>query len=164
MPRLVLTTGTPTDRYSTSFMLTPRSGHRRVNGDRGLAQIALWIRDIGVQFSVPRLVHQCAFRRRWTTANDLQPRRKYARLDQGPYRLGNPWPTLRAHLVDLAAETGQHPLRHLQEAASGRDLSTAGDRPPSSTGASQHSRHARFRTVALAPTGSTRDSGPSRLG
>jgi hypothetical protein len=38
------------------------------------------------------------------------------------------WPTLRAHLIDLAAETGKHPLRHLQEAASGRDLSTAGDR------------------------------------
>jgi hypothetical protein len=37
------------------------------------------------------------------------------------------WPTLRAHLLDLAAETGKHPLRHLQEAASGRDLSTAGD-------------------------------------
>jgi hypothetical protein len=37
------------------------------------------------------------------------------------------WPTLRAHLVDLAAETGEHPLRHLQTAASGRDLSTAGD-------------------------------------
>ena len=37
------------------------------------------------------------------------------------------WPMLRAHLIDLAAETGQHPLQHLQEAASGRDLSTAGD-------------------------------------
>jgi hypothetical protein len=37
------------------------------------------------------------------------------------------WPTLRAHLIDLAAETGKHPLRHLQEAASGRDLSTAED-------------------------------------
>jgi hypothetical protein len=37
------------------------------------------------------------------------------------------WPTLRAHLIDLAAETGQHPLRHVQEAGSGRDLSTAGD-------------------------------------
>jgi hypothetical protein len=37
------------------------------------------------------------------------------------------WPTLRAHLIDLAAETGKHPLRHLQEAASGRDLSTASD-------------------------------------
>ena len=37
------------------------------------------------------------------------------------------WPTLRAHLLALAAETGQHPLRHLLTAASGRDLSTAGD-------------------------------------
>jgi hypothetical protein len=37
------------------------------------------------------------------------------------------WPTLRAHLVDLAAETGEHPLRHLHEAASGRNLRTAGD-------------------------------------
>ena len=37
------------------------------------------------------------------------------------------WPTLRAHLLALAAETGEHPLRHLQEAAGGRDLSTAGD-------------------------------------
>ena len=37
------------------------------------------------------------------------------------------WPTLRAHLLALAAETGQHPFRHLQTAAAGRDLSTAGD-------------------------------------
>ena len=37
------------------------------------------------------------------------------------------WPTLRAHLLALAAETGQHPLRHLLTAASGRDLRTAGD-------------------------------------
>jgi hypothetical protein len=37
------------------------------------------------------------------------------------------WPTLRAHLLALAAETGQHPLRHLMTAAAGRDLSTAGD-------------------------------------
>jgi hypothetical protein len=37
------------------------------------------------------------------------------------------WPTLRAHLLALAAETGQHPFLHLQSAASGRDLSTAGD-------------------------------------
>jgi hypothetical protein len=35
------------------------------------------------------------------------------------------------------AETGQHPLRHLQTAAAGRDLRTAGDMAPSSTGASQ---------------------------
>ena len=37
------------------------------------------------------------------------------------------WPTLRAHLLALAAETGEHPLRHLLTAAAGRDLSTAGD-------------------------------------
>jgi hypothetical protein len=37
------------------------------------------------------------------------------------------WPTLRAHLLGLAAETGEHPLLHLQIAASGRDLRTAGD-------------------------------------
>jgi conjugative relaxase-like TrwC/TraI family protein len=37
------------------------------------------------------------------------------------------WPTLRAHLLALAAETEQHPFLHLQTAASGRDLRTAGD-------------------------------------
>jgi conjugative relaxase-like TrwC/TraI family protein len=37
------------------------------------------------------------------------------------------WPTLRAHLLALAAETAEHPLLHLQEAALGRDLSTAED-------------------------------------
>jgi hypothetical protein len=37
------------------------------------------------------------------------------------------WPTLRAHLLALAAETGEHPLRHLLTAASGRDLSSTGD-------------------------------------
>jgi hypothetical protein len=37
------------------------------------------------------------------------------------------WPTLRAQLLNLAAETEQHPLRHLLTAASGRDLRTAGD-------------------------------------
>lgn len=36
-------------------------------------------------------------------------------------------PTLRASLIDLAAETGEHPLVHLYEAALGRDLSAAGD-------------------------------------
>ena len=34
------------------------------------------------------------------------------------------WPTLRAHLINLAAESGEHPLVHLQEATLGRDLST----------------------------------------
>jgi hypothetical protein len=37
------------------------------------------------------------------------------------------WPTLRAHLLALAAETGEHPLRHMMTAVSGRDLQTAGD-------------------------------------
>jgi AAA domain len=37
------------------------------------------------------------------------------------------WPTLRAHLLALAAETGEHPLLHLLTAASGRDLRTADD-------------------------------------
>jgi conjugative relaxase-like TrwC/TraI family protein len=37
------------------------------------------------------------------------------------------WPTLRAHLLGLAAETGEHPLRLMLTAASGRDLETAGD-------------------------------------
>jgi conjugative relaxase-like TrwC/TraI family protein len=37
------------------------------------------------------------------------------------------WPTLRAHLLALAAETGEHPRRHVLTAAAGRDLSTAGD-------------------------------------
>src|SRR4029077_7351657 len=37
------------------------------------------------------------------------------------------WPTLRAHLLDLAAETGKHPLRHLLTPPSGRDLRTAAD-------------------------------------
>jgi conjugative relaxase-like TrwC/TraI family protein len=37
------------------------------------------------------------------------------------------WPTLRPHLLALAAETGEHPLLHLQAAAAGRELQTAGD-------------------------------------
>ena len=48
--------------------------------------------------------------------------------EAGPGLTDEPaWPTLRAHLLALAAETGKHPLRHLLAAASGRDLSTAGD-------------------------------------
>jgi hypothetical protein len=55
-----------------------------------------------------------------------------AELDQADQYLSGlttepAWPTLRAHLLGLAAETGQHPLRHVMTAASGRDLSTAGD-------------------------------------
>ena len=37
------------------------------------------------------------------------------------------WPTLRAHLLTLAAETGDHPLLHLHTAAVGRELHTAAD-------------------------------------
>jgi conjugative relaxase-like TrwC/TraI family protein len=37
------------------------------------------------------------------------------------------WPTLRAHLLGLAADTGQHPILHLQIATAGRELQTAGD-------------------------------------
>jgi len=37
------------------------------------------------------------------------------------------WPTLRAHLLALAAESGQHPLRHMLTAANARDLRTAND-------------------------------------
>ena len=37
------------------------------------------------------------------------------------------WPTMRAHLLALAAETGEHPLLHLHKAAVGRELHTAGD-------------------------------------
>ena len=37
------------------------------------------------------------------------------------------WPTLRVHLLALAAETGEHPLLQLQTAASGRELHSAGD-------------------------------------
>jgi conjugative relaxase-like TrwC/TraI family protein len=37
------------------------------------------------------------------------------------------WPTLRAHLLILAAETGAHPIRHLQTVAAGRDIYSADD-------------------------------------
>jgi hypothetical protein len=37
------------------------------------------------------------------------------------------WPTLRAHLLALAAETGEHPLRHLLTAAAGGDIRPADD-------------------------------------
>ena len=55
-----------------------------------------------------------------------------AELDQADQYLSGlttepAWPSLRAHLLALAAETGQHPLRHMLTAARGRDLRTAGD-------------------------------------
>jgi hypothetical protein len=51
-----------------------------------------------------------------------------SRADQVvPHLTNEPsWPTLRAHLLTLAAETGEHPLLHLQTAAAGRELHTAG--------------------------------------
>jgi conjugative relaxase-like TrwC/TraI family protein len=55
-----------------------------------------------------------------------------AELDQADHYLPGlttepAWPTLRAQLLGLAAETGKHPLRHMLTAGVGRDLSTAGD-------------------------------------
>ena len=52
-----------------------------------------------------------------------------ARADQIVSELTNEpsWPTLRAHLLTLAAETGEHPLIHLHTAAAGRELHTAAD-------------------------------------
>jgi hypothetical protein len=52
-----------------------------------------------------------------------------SRADQVvPHLTNEPsWPTLRAHLLALAADTGEHPLLHLHTAAAGRELHTAGD-------------------------------------
>jgi hypothetical protein len=65
-------------------------------------------------------------------AEQLVGPRAVAELDQAdqyiPGLTTEPaWPTLRAHLLSVAAETGEHPLRHMLTAASGRDLETAGD-------------------------------------
>jgi len=38
------------------------------------------------------------------------------------------WPTLRAHLLSLAAATGEHPLLELQIVATGRQLTTSTDK------------------------------------
>jgi conjugative relaxase-like TrwC/TraI family protein len=65
-------------------------------------------------------------------AEQLVGRQTVGELDQADRYLRGlttepAWPTLRAHLLGLAAETGEHPLRHMLTAASGRDLETAGD-------------------------------------
>jgi hypothetical protein len=65
-------------------------------------------------------------------AEQLAGPQNVAELDQADQYLPGlstelAWPTLRAHLLALAAETGEHPLRHLLTAATGRDLHTAGD-------------------------------------
>ena len=74
------------------------------------------------------------------------------------------WPTLRAHLLAVAAETDEHPLRHLLTAASGRDLRNRrrhGGRPR----LAPHSAHAyRPRSAALAPGHSRNPPCPSCLG
>ena len=63
-----------------------------------------------------------------SSSSDPKPSRELDQADQYiPGLTTEPaWPTLRAHLLALAAET-KHPLRHLLTAASGRDLETAGD-------------------------------------
>jgi AAA domain/TrwC relaxase len=65
-------------------------------------------------------------------AEQLVGPQSVAELDQADHYLPGltdepAWPTLPAHLLALAAETGRDPLRHLLTAASGRDLRTAGD-------------------------------------
>ncbi len=47
------------------------------------------------------------------------------------------WPTLRAHLLALAAETGEHPLLHLQEPPPDANFRPPETWPPYWTGASQ---------------------------
>ena len=65
-------------------------------------------------------------------AEQLLGPRIVAELDQADHYIPGlttepAWPTLRAHLIALAAETGEHPLRHMLTAASRRDLRTAAD-------------------------------------
>ena len=55
-----------------------------------------------------------------------------AELDQADHYIpgltaGSAWPTLRAHLITLAAETKTHPLRHLLTTVSGGDLQRTDD-------------------------------------
>jgi hypothetical protein len=55
-------------------------------------------------------------------AEQLEGPQTVAELDQADQYLSGlteepAWPTLRAHLLALAVETGEHPLRHLQKAA-----------------------------------------------
>jgi conjugative relaxase-like TrwC/TraI family protein len=63
-------------------------------------------------------------------AEQLVGRQTVAELDRADHYIPGlttepAWPTLRAHLITLAAETGKHPLRHLLTAAGGGDLLTA---------------------------------------
>jgi hypothetical protein len=65
------------------------------------------------------------------------------------------WPTLRAHLLALAAETRQHPLHPLLTAASGRDLGTAGDTDSTPQAADRDARNTRMHSTRPRQTGST---------
>jgi conjugative relaxase-like TrwC/TraI family protein len=63
-------------------------------------------------------------------AEQLLGPRIVAELDQADHYIPGltaepAWPTLRAHLLAVAADTGAHPLRHLLTVASGCDLRTA---------------------------------------
>ena len=60
------------------------------------------------------------------------------------------WPTLGAHLLALAAETGEHPLLHLTTAAAGRELHTAGRHGRRAGLAPPRTRSHRPRAAALA--------------
>jgi len=65
-------------------------------------------------------------------AEQLIGRQTVAELDRADHYIPGlttepAWPTLRAHLITLAAETGKHPLRHLVTAAGGGGLQTADD-------------------------------------
>ena len=51
------------------------------------------------------------------------------------------WPTLRAHLLALAAETGEHPLLHLQKPPPDAISTPPETWPPYWTGASQSPHH-----------------------
>jgi hypothetical protein len=65
-------------------------------------------------------------------AEQLLGPRIVAELDQADHYIPGltaepAWPTLRAHLLAVAADTGEHPLSHLLTVASGCDLRSAGD-------------------------------------
>jgi hypothetical protein len=65
-------------------------------------------------------------------AEQLVSRQTVAELDRADHYIPGsppnpPGQPLRAHLITLAAETGEYPLRHLLTAAGGGDLRTADD-------------------------------------
>jgi hypothetical protein len=127
-----------------AIRLDPSSCRRAPNANRDEAPISANAVLRELNNPAPRLLQAV---QRYTdalhvAAEQLLGPQTVAELDQADQHIPGlttepAWPTLRAHLLALAAETGQHPLRHLLTAARGRDLHTAGDTRPSSTGASQ---------------------------